>query len=126
MERTESAGILPCHRPDQRLYSEDLHYSLQVVRKDMQAHLRTDSGQCLGQEMRLAHPGFQRAEDMLYRSAADFHGFRCLRQPRQHSLQDMFMAPSLHRRYPVSSVLRAFPPPQDARNISHEFPVAHP
>ena len=106
MERTESAGILPCHRPDQRLYSEDLHYSLQVVRKDMQAHLRTDSGQCLGQEMRLAHPGFQRAEDMLYRSAADFHGFRCLRQPRQHSLQDMFMLPATDAPIVVRRALR--------------------
>src|SRR5215813_5411687 len=32
-------------------------------------------------------------------------------------------APSLHRSYPVSPVLRASPPPQTARPISHELPV---
>jgi hypothetical protein len=32
-------------------------------------------------------------------------------------------APSLHRRYPASSVLRASPPSQSARSVSHELPV---
>ena len=32
-------------------------------------------------------------------------------------------APSLHRNYPASSVLRASPPSQTARPISHELPV---
>jgi hypothetical protein len=32
-------------------------------------------------------------------------------------------APSLHRHYPASSVLRASPPPQTARPVSHELPV---
>jgi hypothetical protein len=32
-------------------------------------------------------------------------------------------APSLYRRYPVSSVLRAPPPSQSARPFSHELPV---
>src|SRR5262249_10067602 len=32
--------------------------------------------------------------------------------------------PSLHRNYPVSSVLRASPPPQTARPVSHEMPVS--
>ena len=32
-------------------------------------------------------------------------------------------APSLHRSYPASSVLRASPPSQSARPISHELPV---
>jgi hypothetical protein len=32
-------------------------------------------------------------------------------------------APSLHRSYPASSVLRAFPPSQSARPVSHELPV---
>jgi len=36
------------------------------------------------------------------------------------------MAPSLHRHYPVSSVLRASPPPQGARTIPHGRPVDHP
>ena len=34
-------------------------------------------------------------------------------------------APSLHRRYPASAVLRASPPPQTARPGSHELPVDH-
>src|SRR5882762_10451446 len=32
-------------------------------------------------------------------------------------------APSLHRNYPASSVLRASPPPHTARPVSHELPV---
>ena len=32
-------------------------------------------------------------------------------------------APSLHRRYPASSVLQAPPPSQSARPVSHELPV---
>jgi hypothetical protein len=32
-------------------------------------------------------------------------------------------APSLHRGYPASSVLRASPPSQTARPVSHELPV---
>jgi len=32
-------------------------------------------------------------------------------------------APSLHRSYPASSVLRASPPSQSARPVSHELPV---
>jgi hypothetical protein len=32
-------------------------------------------------------------------------------------------APSLHRSYPASSVLRASPPSQSARPFSHELPV---
>jgi len=32
-------------------------------------------------------------------------------------------APSLHRNYPASSVLRASPPSQTARPVSHELPV---
>ena len=32
-------------------------------------------------------------------------------------------APSFHRRYPISSVLRAPPPSQSARPFSHELPV---
>ena len=32
-------------------------------------------------------------------------------------------APSLHRSYPASSVLRASPPSQTARPVSHELPV---
>ena len=32
-------------------------------------------------------------------------------------------APSLHRHYPASSVVRASPPPQTARPVSHELPV---
>ena len=32
-------------------------------------------------------------------------------------------APSLHRRYPASSVLRTSPPPHTARPVSHELPV---
>ena len=32
-------------------------------------------------------------------------------------------APSLHRSYPASSVLRASPPPHTARPVSHELPV---
>jgi hypothetical protein len=32
-------------------------------------------------------------------------------------------APSLHRHYPASSVLRASPPPHSARPVSHELPV---
>ena len=32
-------------------------------------------------------------------------------------------APSLHRHYPVSAVVRASPPPQPARPGSHELPV---
>src|SRR6266853_624116 len=32
-------------------------------------------------------------------------------------------APSLHRNYPASSVLRASPPSQSARPVSHELPV---
>ncbi len=35
-------------------------------------------------------------------------------------------APSLHRRYPASSVLRASPPPQRARTLPHGRPVGHP
>ena len=33
-------------------------------------------------------------------------------------------APSLHRHYPASSVIRASPSPQTARPVSHEVPVA--
>ena len=32
-------------------------------------------------------------------------------------------APSLHRNYPASAVLRASPPSQSARPVSHELPV---
>src|SRR5215471_15674596 len=32
-------------------------------------------------------------------------------------------APSLHRHYPASLVLRASPPPHTARPVSHELPV---
>jgi hypothetical protein len=45
------------------------------------------------------------------------HVLRCFLRP---SLTE---APSLHRSYPASSVLQAFPPPRTARPISHELPV---
>ena len=35
-------------------------------------------------------------------------------------------APSLHWRYPASSVLRAYPSPQDARPVRHRRPVGRP
>jgi len=35
-------------------------------------------------------------------------------------------APSLHRRYPASAVLRASPPPQGARPVRHRRPVGRP
>src|SRR6266436_3837133 len=35
-------------------------------------------------------------------------------------------APSLHRHYPASAVLRASPPPQRARPVPHGRPVDHP
>jgi hypothetical protein len=43
-------------------------------------------------------------------------GYRFLRPPSTE-------APSLHRSYPASSVLRASPPSQSARPVSHELPV---
>src|SRR5580704_11852086 len=45
------------------------------------------------------------------------HVRRCFLRP---SLTE---APSLHRHYSASSVLRTSPPPQTARPISHELPV---
>ena len=39
---------------------------------------------------------------------------------------DIRMFPPLHRHYPVSSVLRASPPPQRARPVPHGRPVDHP
>src|SRR5262249_30484426 len=47
------------------------------------------------------------------------HILRCFLRP---SLTE---APSLHRHYSASSVLRASPPPHTARPISHELPVDH-
>jgi hypothetical protein len=48
------------------------------------------------------------------------HVLRCFLRP---SLTE---APSLHRHYPVSAVLRASPSPQAARPVSHEVPVDRP
>ena len=45
------------------------------------------------------------------------HVLRCFLRP---SLTE---APSLHRHYPASSVLRASPPPHTARPVSRELPV---
>ena len=45
------------------------------------------------------------------------HVLRCFLRP------PLTEAPSLHRRYPASAVLRASPPPHTARPISHELPV---
>ncbi len=45
------------------------------------------------------------------------HVLRCFLRP---SLTE---APSLHRHYPASSVLRTPPPPHTARPFSHELPV---
>ena len=45
------------------------------------------------------------------------HVLRCFLRP---SLTE---APSLHRNYPASSVVRASPPPHTARPVSHELPV---
>ena len=45
------------------------------------------------------------------------HVLRCFLRP---SLTE---APSLHRRYPASSVLRTSPPPHTARPVSRELPV---
>src|SRR5262249_10353759 len=45
------------------------------------------------------------------------HVLRCFLRP---SLTE---APSLHRSYPGSQVLRPSPPPHTARPISHELPV---
>jgi len=47
----------------------------------------------------------------------DRHVLRCFLRP---SLTEV---PSLHRSYPVSSVLRASPSPQTARPVSRELPV---
>ena len=53
------------HRLHQRQDANDLHRTFQVVSEHMQAHFRTDAWQCLGEEMRRAHPRFECAEGML-------------------------------------------------------------
>jgi hypothetical protein len=52
------------HRLHQWYDPHDLHDAFEIVGQNMEAHLGPDARQPLGQEMRRAHPGFERAERM--------------------------------------------------------------
>src|SRR6266540_3836036 len=57
-------GALCPHCLHQRSDAHDLHDAFEVVGQHMEAHFGADARQPLGQEMRRAHPGFERAEGM--------------------------------------------------------------
>ena len=52
------------HRLHQRHDPHDSHDAFEIVGQHVETHLGTDPRQPLGQEMRRAHPGFERAERM--------------------------------------------------------------
>lgn len=60
----------------------------------MQAHFRADSGQCSGQEVRRAHPIFERAKRVLHGLAAHAHHLWLAIQPLLHGFQDCFVPPA--------------------------------
>lgn len=64
-KRMKRAMLSPCD-PYQLVDAQDAHDSLQAVGQYVQAHLRAYIGEPLCQEMRRAHPGFQRPEWMLH------------------------------------------------------------
>jgi hypothetical protein len=51
--------------------SDELHRTFQVVGQNVQAHFGTYARQRLRQEVRRAHPGFERAEGMFDSLPAD-------------------------------------------------------
>src|SRR6266542_5815544 len=57
-------GALCPHCLHQQSDAHDLHDAFEVVGQHMEAHFGADARQPLGQEMRRAHPGFERAEGM--------------------------------------------------------------
>jgi len=78
----------------QRLHSEDLYRSLQVVGQHMQTHFRADLGQGLHQEMRRAHPGLERAEGMFDRLPSQARRLRCTVESTLHPVEHTFVFPA--------------------------------
>lgn len=87
------------HRPS----AEDRHDASEVVRKHMEAHLGADMLTCLHQEVRRAHPEFQRTEWVFNGLTAYAHHVRLLVEALLHRLDDGLMFPAL---YPASLFAR--------------------
>ena len=75
-------------RPDQRFDAEDVDHPLHVVGQHLQAHLRFDLFEGLGQEMGASHPGLEGSEWMFDGLSANGHGVwlaSCRGHPRAPS-----------------------------------------
>jgi hypothetical protein len=71
--RKKGSSTHQTHRGHHFLKAKNAEYSFKVVGQYVQAHLCADIGQPLGQEVRVPHPMFERAEHMLYSSASHHH-----------------------------------------------------
>lgn len=82
------------HRLDGPVEPQDGHHPPQVVGQYMQAHLRPDVGQPLGNEMGVPHPALEGAEHMLDRSAPDRHRIGRAVQAALYGFQHVVMFPT--------------------------------
>ena len=76
--------------------AEDRDQSPEVVREDMQAHLRLDALQAPGQKVRCAHPSFDGSVGMFNRAAASPHCIGRLFETCLHILKHLLMLPTGH------------------------------
>lgn len=60
----------------QSLCTDDIYHPFEIVGQNMKAHFGSHMPFSLHQEMRVAHPGFERAEWVLCRAATRAHPFR--------------------------------------------------
>jgi len=72
----------------------------------MKAHLSADPVKGLGEEMRIAHPGFQGAERVLDGFPSNPHAFGSKVQALLHGFKHVFMFPAGHFPLLVGGALR--------------------
>jgi hypothetical protein len=66
----------------------------QIVAEHVQRHFRSDAGERFRQEVRRAHPGFERSERMLDGLSPQAHFSGVLVEPALHDFEKLLMLPA--------------------------------
>jgi len=79
---------------DEFLHTHHADHPADIIGENRQAHLCFDILEAFGQEVRGAHPRFERSEWMLNCRPSDRHGFRKIVQSSEHGVDNIFVHPA--------------------------------
>ncbi len=89
-----NTGLLRRHRLQQTHGTKDFHNPLHVVGEHIEAHFCAESNELTRQEMRRAHPLFERPEVMLNSPFSDSHHVWCMVHSTLHFFKHGFVFPA--------------------------------